>query len=529
MCIRDRRCVPPWSKQELQHKFDEANKREDGNGRPRGYLLERNNVPILQSVVNFCNEQLPDNAANTKKIDRSPDDYIPFPIDLLPHPLSAFVGEGSTAIACNAAFIALPLLSALAAAIGDSRRLFVKNGWRVPPIIWTMPIGESGTAKSPAFRMVMKYPKQHQASLQRSLADQQLEYEQQRDIFESELKRWKGRRLWLAGEDRPTEPKKPPQLRTTVSDSTLEALVGLLIDNPTGLLAEFDELATWFGSHDRYRTGADSAAWLSIYNGDSITVDRKGTGHTFVPHAFVSISGCIQPGVLPLCFTSQHRESGMMARFLIAFPPRTAKAWREDQLSIETDSVMSRVFEFCYGLTPQTDQDGNRDAYDLALSPTAKQFWIQFYDQHNQEQLNTSGSLAASFSKLEEYPLRFAIVFHCVKQSMGLASDHLIDADTIRSAIALAEWFKNESRRIIEITSIDRRQTDQQKLIALIKSNGGSAKPRDLQRSNSRRYPKSAVAEAALNELVSVGLGVWEQTPLPKTGGRPSKQFRLTS
>ena len=218
-----------------------------------------------------------------------------------------------------------------------------------------------------------------------------------------------------------------------------------------------------------------------------------------------------------------------MARFLIAFPPRTAKAWREDQLSIETDSVMSRVFEFCYGLTPQTDQDGNRDAYDLALSPTAKQFWIQFYDQHNQEQLNTSGSLAASFSKLEEYPLRFAIVFHCVKQSMGLESDHLIDADTIRSAIALAEWFKNESRRIIEITSIDRRQTDQQKLIALVESKGGTVKPRDLQRSNKNRYPNADTAAAALDGLVLAGIGVWEQPAPSAKGGRRSKQFRLTT
>lgn len=523
------RCSPPWSEKELQHKFNEADKREDGQGRQRGYMLEQESVPILQSVIDFCNEHFPNNAVNEKASAQPSNDYVAFPTDLLPHPLCQFVTEVSNAIGCDPSFVALPLLAALAGAIGDSRRLFVKSGWLVPAIIWAAVIGESGTAKSPAFRAVMKYPKQHQAAIRDKFAEQQKQYEHDLDIHEVELKRWKQKKLWQGGTPRPEVPEKPPYLRTTVSDATLEGLVSILEENPNGVLAEFDELAGFFGSFDKYRSGSgsDSATWLSIYNGDSITVDRKGTGHTFVPAAYVSITGNIQPGVLPDCFTSKHRESGMMARFLMALPNRIAKQWNENEISNETNGHVARLFSYLYSLEPQIDDASNRTPYLFYMNPEAKQHWISFYNRHNQELAEHSGSMAAAYSKLEEYPLRFALIFHCVKQAMGFAPDHYIQADTIQSAIALTDWFKNESQRIQSLMSFGEKKTDTERLVEFIRNKGGVVTSRVLQRSNKKRYPTSPVAEAALNELVEAGLGQWEKTTPPITGGRASKQFRL--
>jgi hypothetical protein len=141
----------------------------------------------------------------------------------------------------------------------------------------------------------------------------------------------------------------------------------------------------------------------------------------------------------------------------------------------------------------------------------------------------SSPSLGDIAGTKEGYPLRFAIVFHCVKQSMGLALDHQIDADTMRSSIALTEWFKNESRRVITAMAFDSQESEKEKLVAFIASKGGAVKPRHLQRSNGKRYPNAKVAEAALNGLVTAGNGVWEQLPPSNKGGRPSKQFRLTA
>jgi hypothetical protein len=54
--------------------------------------------------------------------------FVPFPVEALPEPFGSFVSAGATAIGCDPSFVALPLLAALAAAIGNTRRLMLKLG-----------------------------------------------------------------------------------------------------------------------------------------------------------------------------------------------------------------------------------------------------------------------------------------------------------------------------------------------------------------------------------------------------------------
>jgi hypothetical protein len=83
-----------------------------------------------------------------------------------------------------------------------------------------------------------------------------------------------------------------------------EALAPILQANPRGLLLARDELAGWIGSFDRYankgKASADSANWLSMFNAENITVDRKtGFPRTIhVPRAAVCVVGGIQPAIL---------------------------------------------------------------------------------------------------------------------------------------------------------------------------------------------------------------------------------------
>ena len=455
--------------------------------------------------------------------------YAPFPIQLLPSPLAQFITEASKAIGCDASFIALPLLSALAAAIGDARMLQAMKGWLVPSILWTGFIGESGTSKSPALRAVMKYPRQRQQIHRQQHEQMRKRYEVEFDAYEAELKRWKSKNLVNAGIAKPQPPLEPPFPRTVVNDVTMESLVSILSDNPSGLIAIYDELSGWFGSLNKYRSGTDSDGpiWLSIFNAESISVDRKGSGHTYVNSAFVSISGGIQPGLLGDCFTRKHQDSGLLARFLMAYPPRILKQWSEDEISDYVDSQMARLFNYLYELEPFIDETENRRPYLLQFSMEAKATFKAFYNEHNREQLSNRGNIAAAYSKQQETPLRLAIIFHCVKQCMGVAQDHFIDAATIQSAIELTNWFKTETRRIYSTLSLQNRNSDQEHLVKWIAAKG-EVTPRDLQRSCSTKYPNAETAKTALNDLVLAGLGCWVEVPTTKNGGRPSRKFRLS-
>src|SRR5262249_51490451 len=80
----------------------------------------------------------------------APPPWKPFPVKALPEPARGYVDAASRAIGCDSSYVALPLLAALATAIGNSRTIRLKRGWTEPCVLWTVIVGESGTLKSPA-------------------------------------------------------------------------------------------------------------------------------------------------------------------------------------------------------------------------------------------------------------------------------------------------------------------------------------------------------------------------------------------
>jgi hypothetical protein len=206
--------------------------------------------------------------------------YRPFPVDALPEPIRGFVDAGARAIGCHLSYLALPLLTAIAAAIGNTRRLELKLCWSAPPILWGAIVGESGTAKSPAFKLVMRPVRERQRKALERHAEAMKQYEADLALWEKDMAAWK--REKDKTNDTPEKPDLPQAERFIVSDTTVEALAPILLANPRGLLLARDELAGWIGSFDRYsskgKAGADSANGLSMFNAESIIVDRK-TGH----------------------------------------------------------------------------------------------------------------------------------------------------------------------------------------------------------------------------------------------------------
>lgn len=87
----------------------------------------------------------------------------------------------------------------------------------------------------------------------------------------------------------------------------------MLSQNPRGLLLAREELAgcTKSFDHDVKHGGGDEADWLSIYNAESLIVDRKtGVQRTIrIPRAAECMTGGIQPAILKLVLGSQHRKS----------------------------------------------------------------------------------------------------------------------------------------------------------------------------------------------------------------------------
>ncbi|MCA9074632.1 MAG: DUF3987 domain-containing protein [Planctomycetaceae bacterium] len=434
-------------------------------------------------------------------------------------------------IGCDESFVALPVLTVCAGIIGNARRLRVKRSWFTPPILWTALVGDSGTQKSPPLRAVIKSLKERQQEQIRQHCSEMASFSDELANFKRELKAFEN-----SGEGtRPTQPARPVCRRCLVSDTTIEALVPILQDNPRGVVLHRDELVGWIGGFDKYskagKASADVAHWLSIYNGESLIVDRKiGEPRTlFVQSPAVSVCGGIQPGILTRALGDEHRENGLAARLLMAYPPRRAKRWTDDDVPEEQEQAFADIVERLAGLQPDLDRDGNETPVLVFLTDDARSAFIDYYNSTGDEQSGLTGDLAAAWSKLEEVAARLALVFHCIR---GVMTDDVdprkCDLESMAAGIAVAEWFKAETVRIQTLLSESAVEREIRSLAEWVRLRGGTARPSDLV-SNRRDTRTVEEAEVMLQSLVSSGLGQWRNVPPGPHGGRPTREFVLLS
>jgi hypothetical protein len=462
--------------------------------------------------------------------------WKPFPVEALPEPARGYVDAASRAIGCDPSYIALPLLTGLAAAIGNSRTIRLKRDWTEPAVLWTALVGESGTLKSPALHAALEPIRKRQEEAMRRYGTALENYEQAKAVYDEELAQRKRAGVKASG-PAPRAPVPPVCERFWVSDTTVEALAALLADAPRGLLLCRDELAGWIGSFGQYKAGkgADSAHFLTMHGARPLLVDRK-TGDCATIHvarAALSITGGIQPGILHLALAQQHFQSGLAARLLLAMPPRKAKRWTEAFVSEDLAKEIADVFDRLYRLSmhaPGTDEPA---PVPLGLSREAKRAWVAFYNEHAKEQLELTGDLAAAWSKLEGYAARLALIVHLTRWAAdaALAGEQPgeVDAESVEAGIALSRWFGNEAQRVYAALSESDEEHEQRELVELIQRKGGSITVRELMHA-SRRYRESADdAEAALEKLVKDKVATRENAAPSAAGGRPVARYRLVS
>lgn len=162
--------------------------------------------------------------------------YRPFPLHVLPEALRAFVTESATAIGCDPAFIALPLLGGLAGCIGTSRTLVLKPGsWPEPAVLWTVIIGRSGTKKSPAIKVATSAIYEHEALEELRHAKRMRAHREELATYSLRLKAWERAARKDPGLARPDEPVEPVLRQMIVEDVTIEALAVAHHHNPRGL------------------------------------------------------------------------------------------------------------------------------------------------------------------------------------------------------------------------------------------------------------------------------------------------------
>ena len=285
-------------------------------------------------------------------------------------------------------------LSAMFATVGVAmgKRVIIDDGkYRNYPCLWVCVVAPSGSNKSTPIRFFLQ-----------PLKD--------RDSYNYGVYREELRAYRQAGDDKGD---KPVFKQYVISDSTPEARNQVLSVNPNGILLYRDELKGMIDDFCRYAKSGELSQMLSMFDSDTIVVNRKSDEPLLIKDPFMSIIGSIQPSVLVDTFGNDNMmNNGFNQRWLFCYPESGMPEMYND-VSIP-QSVISDWKDFIYNLIMY---DFSVMGGKIYLRGEAKRVYIDYYNRLQIKKTDADDYLSSVYSKLQIHVIRWAGVAHILGNS----------------------------------------------------------------------------------------------------------------
>ena len=280
-------------------------------------------------------------------------------------------------------------LSAMFATVGVAmgKRVIIDDGkYRNYPCLWVCVVAPSGSNKSTPIRFFLQ-----------PLKD--------RDSYNYGVYREELRAYRQAGDDKGD---KPVFKQYVISDSTPEARNQVLSVNPNGILLYRDELKGMIDDFCRYAKSGELSQMLSMFDSDTIVVNRKSDEPLLIKDPFMSIIGSIQPSVLVDTFGNDNMmNNGFNQRWLFCYPESGMPEMYND-VSIP-QSVISDWKDFIYNLIMY---DFSVMGGKIYIRGEAKRVYIDYYNSLQIKKASADDYLSSVYSKLQIHVIRWAGVAH---------------------------------------------------------------------------------------------------------------------
>lgn len=379
-----------------------------------------------------------------------------FPLEIFPKAIRDIIEALEEYENYNVDFTSASFLTVFAAAMGNTWSVRFMTGWVSRPIIYMVLVGSPSCGKTPPLQQAV-------APLLKLDGEYDMIYCKEMETY----RRWE--RMSAKQREKhslPEEMKMPQRKCHVVVDSTVEALIGALRDNPRGVLIYKDEIDSLLSNFNRYNS-SDEGYFLSLFSGTPFKYSRKSNNeHIFLANPYCSIIGTTQPGRLGEQFGGKRMMNGFSSRFLKVYPEiDKMPSWNDTAMPDGVLEEWGRIIRKVVTVTPSTDQEGKATSIELLFTQEAKLRVIQWKDEVNNKVYaeTDSDAVRALCGKLETYLVRFCLVIqimHCICGESGMDE---IEPRTAELAIRLTEYFRNMESRIapeIEPGILDNRFTE---------------------------------------------------------------------
>jgi hypothetical protein len=445
--------------QRIERMFSESRLSQRSKWRERSRYRRDTVGKALDGMTEFFDQATGATLVISKNGDRSGSDVVfpsspsplpeapPFPTDALPETARRFVEEGMEAIGCAPDLLALPVLAVLSAGIGASRVVEIKRSWRESATLFLAVVASPGEKKTPAANAARRPVLKRQA-------EKRQQFKANKEEHEREMREWKAhcRDARNAGETEPPPPPEPTMERTYADDTTVESLVGILEDNPRGVLIYKDELTGWVRGMDQYKAGgkgADRQHWLSVWSNQAIVVDRKGRqgDPTYVERPWVSLVGGIQPAMLPELGGSM--EDGLLDRFLFCYPKHSHTDLSDVEIGPDTEAQYAGLYAKLSSLRMVEDEIGQEAPNIAPMSREARRLFKKIHDEIGRETLEPGFPLRLQgvWAKMRGYLARISLIL-ALCRSVQDEQPEQVEEEDVKKAARIIAYFKAHARRV---------------------------------------------------------------------------------
>ena len=392
----------------------------------------------------------------SQSVNKDADVDYSFPLEIFPKAIRDIIEALEEYENYNVDFTAASFITVFAAAMGNTWSVRFMTGWVSRPIIYMVLVGSPSCGKTPPLQQAV-------APLLKLDGEYDMIYCKEMETY----RRWE--RMSAKQREKhslPEEMKMPQRKCHVVVDSTVEALIGALRDNPRGVLIYKDEIDSLLSNFNRYN-GSDEGYFLSLFSGTPFKYSRKSNNeHIFLANPYCSIIGTTQPGRLGEQFGGKRMMNGFSSRFLKVYPEiDKMPSWNDTAMPDGVLEEWERIIRKVVAATPSTDQEGKATSIELLFSQESKLRIIQWKDEVNNKAYaeTDSDAVRALCGKLETYLVRFCLVIQIMHGICGESGMDKIEPGTAELAIRLTEYFRNMESRIapeIETGILDNRFTE---------------------------------------------------------------------
>ena len=338
--------------------------------------------------------------------EKSSDTKSEFPIHLLPGWLQKAIKEHSESYGTPPELWAVAFLSGIAAAA--CKRIKITSGnYTNYPQLWIMVVGSSGTGKSEACRVAFR-------RLSEIDAQRYARYQEEYQVREVR--------------DRQGVP--PTWDQSIIGDTTPEALFHVLAHADNGLTLYRDELSGWFSDFGRYNKSGEIGHYLSIFDNQTFSINRKKEQPQLIQEPFLNIYGTIQPSVLSeLLAKNNFEQSGFAQRFLFLYPEFPIRKYKRSTTRPSTqlyDQIIDKIMEFTGG-------------GEMYLSDTSESVYETFYDEMEEKRSLSNDFWAAVYSKAQIQALRLALTVKIARLKDEIGTE--VSETDMQAAIEMMRYF----------------------------------------------------------------------------------------